>query len=114
MAMPRSIKLGPYRLKVRRPREIKWPGQRKQDQRKVWATYSYARRLIDVLRGVKPPMAQDLLLHEIGHAVWEYTGLQAVPALAKYEEQVISAWSTTWLMVIQDNPALIRYLEEKH
>lgn len=107
---PRVIKIGQHRLVVQRPKVIRWPGQKKSDRVKVWGDYSYARRTIRVKADATGVFARGLLLHEVQHAVWDYTGLSADPVLAKHEERVVGATTDVLLNVLRSNPTLVAYL----
>lgn len=125
MKMPRSVKIGNYRLPIKRPRDI-WPEAagkagtctasppRKRTVIGLFETDGYVGEhrygsLISVRSDLKGVLAREVLAHEVGHAIYSYVALPEVLP-EKYEEQIISAWTSTWLGVLRENPKLVEYL----
>lgn len=50
----------------------------------------------------------EVSLHEVGHVIWEKTGLPA-----SWEERVIDAITPHYLALIRDNPYYIEFLQQK-
>lgn len=57
---------------------------------------------------IKRPLDRQLeiLLHEIGHAIWDALGLRASEA----EERAVAVMAAGWTQVYQSNPALLRWI----
>ncbi len=54
------------------------------------------------------PRQRDVLIHEVLHAIWSFTGIRNADELN--EELVIDALSAPWLYVLRVNPDFTEYL----
>jgi len=50
----------------------------------------------------------DTVLHELGHAIYSFYGLQEDDG----QERVVSVMATAWTQIYSDNPALLSWLKE--
>lgn len=72
---------------------------------------AWARKLYVAPR-LRQDIAQETLIHECLHALWIAAGLTEGP-LSRHEELAVTALTQPLLALLQDNPALVRYLTEK-
>lgn len=77
------------------------------------ATYATQQTIYMHIRGnARESHYQEILLHELTHAVWDVTGLTHVD-LAKHdeaEEFIVGIQAPQLLFVLKQNPPLVKYL----
>ena len=66
------------------------------------------KKIINVCDGWELAEVMDTLTHEVFHAIWEFMNL---PSRVK-EEQAVHALASGFIMVLKDNPDLVRLYEE--
>lgn len=99
--------------------EIKWLNMEEWDAEHFpddadGATLSARRKVYIRLRAEAPEVQyQEVLLHELGHVVWEESNLVNLPwpdTSHEREEMVVGTQTGGWLMIIKQNPVLMKWL----
>jgi hypothetical protein len=76
----------------------------------VIGDYDRTRLVIRVADCLAPSKAAETLLHEVIHACTDAAGLMDAPG--RTDEDVVNPLSRVLFSVIQDNPALVAYLQD--
>lgn len=107
MNPPRGVLLGPHHYTIRTDAETR---ELLRAEGKLGDTHP-DRHLIRIDLDGRPHTAvADTLLHEVLHAIWNQTPLDATEKLEYHEEVIIQAL-TPWLLgALRDNPDLVTYL----
>jgi len=105
MKLPETVRVGPFVYTVKlddsliddRTNDGAWGLTRHQDQEIL-------------LKGSLHPMQHaETLTHEMLHVVWGLTALRK-DFVRDDQEKIVTALAPIMLMVLRDNPALLRYL----
>lgn len=82
----------------------------------VWGLQNAGKCEIVVADHLNKDREKEVLLHEVGHALLHHFSVE-LPSLEK-EEAIVEAYSTGLIMILRDNPKLVKYLldglDEKH
>jgi hypothetical protein len=101
--LPSSVRVGPFDFRLER-----WSSHAADDAR-AWGRCSYSEIAIRIQENIPlPEKAADVLLHEIGHAIFWTWKLQD----GDKEERIVSTMATAWTQVYRDNPWLIDWIKE--
>jgi hypothetical protein len=112
MEVPKKIKIGPqwYRVEQRKTGD---------DGMLSDASFAYTlaeRNLIVLSVELADSNKRQVLIHEILHAIGNALGSSTKPSksadYADWEHHFISVYESGLLMVLQDNPELVKYLVE--
>jgi hypothetical protein len=101
-SLPSTIKVGPFRYAIEVLEEI----SKDDDDVAAWGDCG---NLLIRLKREQPStaFALDTVLHEVGHAI---AGAFALGDKSD-EERTVSVFATGWTMVLQENPALLTWIE---
>ena len=109
MAVPKSVKVGAITVRVVKVKE-------KAEREDIQGEYKSDDGAIELDANLAPSVERMIFTHELGHAVWQLVGLHETTKTMKHdelEEGVIYPFSSAWLGMLRDNPAVVRYLTEK-
>jgi hypothetical protein len=107
MKPPKTIKVGSRIYKVSARRRDLHRTQSEIQQSVLGATMNH-RLKIHLDKKAAAGVVQETLLHEVLHAVTEFTGLD--DNLGESEEDFVNRLSPVLLQVLRDNPELVEYL----
>lgn len=95
---PKSLRIGHLTYRV-----IPLP----PPERKICSGYCDTARQLIAIDFSRPVDRQlEILLHEIGHALWDAYGLPP----REYEERAVATLAVGWAQLYQVNPALLRWI----
>lgn len=98
MPLPKTVKVGGHRIKIRPNNNIKHYGQ-----------YDRQAGEIQVRTNTSPSQVAATLLHEILHACFMEQGLHVGP-LKAHEEKIVTALETLLYQVFVDNPSVMKFI----
>ena len=103
VCIPRSVKIGPYDFRVRLVGATAF-----KDDKEQAGGVDFQQFRIEILRSLPRAKKQEVLLHEIWHAVHYIAGVG--DDKPRTDEEWIVAITPTSLHVIRENPDLLEYL----
>ena len=109
---PDSVKVGPHLFAINWMDESEWNHERLDDNT-AGLTYSGKQTIfIRTSPDVNESQYQEVVLHEVTHAVWSVTMMTHtdLTELSDREEFIIAHQSPMLLQVFKDNPELVAYL----
>ena len=105
--LPDQIKIGPHTIDVFQTPEIS----------ENFGTYHYGKSLIEICTdGVSDSVIGDTLIHEILHAVWKQSQLNAILGLedesdhTSKEEAAVHVLGAQIYGLMRDNPKLVKFI----
>ena len=108
--LPKRFKFGPYRFIVK---EVAAPGKARDEEGDASNDgYTDLGRGVMYVREGLPPATKALVVHhECGHVVWYVFGGTMPEDEEKSEEHHVNVFSTGYIMLEQENPALMDYFD---
>lgn len=111
---PDHLFVGPYVFEIRWLTNDEWVAQNQDENWGGVTDHSFLYIAIRLGAGVPEVRYQEVLMHEITHAVWSTIGLNHIhDSFDKdvREEEIITLQSPMLLFVLQHNPDIVKYLQ---
>lgn len=105
LSLPSQIKVGPFTFDVKKAEKLI------DDDGKtgLWGLYLPECHSIILSEEMDTPAKlAEIVIHEVGHAIWDMMRLGKRPK----EEKVVTYMARGWLQVYQENPGLLKWLNE--